>query len=111
MTALQVTADHPAARGGTFLGHPKGLAYLACTEMWERFSYYGMTALLALYMTKQLLLPDHAQHVFGLASKDRERTPIRRVDHEDRHWARLVPNDPSVRVGVPIEAPKRAGVV
>ena len=67
MTALQVTADHPAARGGTFLGHPKGLAYLACTEMWERFSYYGMTALLALYMTKQLLLPGHAQHVFGLA--------------------------------------------
>jgi POT family proton-dependent oligopeptide transporter len=67
LTALQVTADHPAARGGTFLGHPKGLAYLACTEMWERFSYYGMTALLALYMTKQLLLPGHAQHVFGLA--------------------------------------------
>jgi len=67
LTALQVTADHPAARGRTFLGHPKGLAYLACTEMWERFSYYGMTALLALYMTKQLLLPGHAQHVFGLA--------------------------------------------
>ena len=36
---------------------PKGLAYLAFTEMWERFSYYGMTALLALYMVKQLLLP------------------------------------------------------
>ena len=67
MTAAQATAEHPAASGRTFLGHPKGLAYLACTEMWERFSYYGMTALLALYMTKQLLLPDHAQHVFGLA--------------------------------------------
>ena len=67
MTAAQATAEHPAASGRTFLGHPKGLAYLACTEMWERFSYYGMTALLALYMAKQLLLPDHAQHVFGLA--------------------------------------------
>jgi POT family proton-dependent oligopeptide transporter len=53
---------------GTFLGHPKGLAYLAFTEMWERFSYYGMTALLALYMTKQLLLPGHAEHVAGLAA-------------------------------------------
>jgi POT family proton-dependent oligopeptide transporter len=35
--------------------------------MWERFSYYGMTALLALYMTKQLLMPGHAEHVAGLA--------------------------------------------
>jgi len=49
-----------------FLGHPKGLAYLAFTEVWERFSYYGMTALLALYMGKQLLLPGHAEHVLGL---------------------------------------------
>jgi proton-dependent oligopeptide transporter, POT family len=51
----------------SFMGHPKGLAYLAFTEMWERFSYYGMTALLALYMTKQLLLPEHADNVLGLA--------------------------------------------
>jgi POT family proton-dependent oligopeptide transporter len=34
--------------------------------MWERFSNYGMTALLALYMTKQLLLPGHAENVLGL---------------------------------------------
>ena len=52
----------------TFLGHPRGLAYLAFTELWERFSYYGMTALLVLYMTKQLLLPGHAEHVLGLTS-------------------------------------------
>lgn len=51
-----------------FLGHPKGLAFLAFTEIWERFSYYGMTALLALYMGQQLLLPGHAEHVVGLAS-------------------------------------------
>ena len=36
--------------GGTFLGHPKGLYILFFTEMWERFSYYGMRALLILYM-------------------------------------------------------------
>ncbi|AQR75575.1 peptide MFS transporter [Sphingomonas sp. LM7] len=47
--------------------HPKGLAYLAATELAERFSYYGMTALLALYLVKQLLLPDHAGSVLGLA--------------------------------------------
>ncbi len=35
---------------GTFLGHPKGLFVLFFTEMWERFSYYGMRALLVLYM-------------------------------------------------------------
>jgi len=34
---------------GTFLGHPRGLFLLFMTEMWERFSYYGMRALLVLY--------------------------------------------------------------
>ena len=46
-----------------FLGHPKGLFYLAFTEAWERFSYYGMTALLALYMVNQLLLPGHVEQI------------------------------------------------
>ena len=59
----------PAAESSarTFLGHPKGLAYLAFTEAWERFSYYGMTALLVLYMVNQLLLPGHIEHVAGFA--------------------------------------------
>ena len=47
-------------------GHPRGLFYLAFTEAWERFSYYGMTALLALYMVGQLLHPGHAENVLGL---------------------------------------------
>ena len=34
----------------TFLGHPKGLFYLFFAELWERFSFYGMRALLTLYM-------------------------------------------------------------
>ena len=50
----------------TIGGHPRGLYYLAFTELWERFSYYGMTALLTLYMVKQLLLPGHAENVLGL---------------------------------------------
>ncbi len=46
-----------------FLGHPKGLGYLAFTEAWERFSYYGMQTLLVLFMTKQLLLPGHVENI------------------------------------------------
>jgi dipeptide/tripeptide permease len=38
-----------------FMGHPRGLFHLAFTEAWERFSCYGMTALLALYMVYQRL--------------------------------------------------------
>ena len=49
-------------------GHPKALYFLAFTELWERFSYYGMTSLLTLYMVKQLLLPGHAEDVAGLAA-------------------------------------------
>src|SRR5450755_4831571 len=55
-------------RSGTFLGEPRALAYLAFTEAWERFSYYGMTALLVLYMTHALLLPGHVEHVAGFTA-------------------------------------------
>ena len=43
---------------GTFLGHPKGLFVLFFAEMWERFSYYGMRALLIFYLTKHWLFGD-----------------------------------------------------
>ncbi|MEO7248207.1 MAG: peptide MFS transporter [Novosphingobium sp.] len=52
----------------TLFGHPRGLTVLATSEMWERFSFYGMQALLMLYMTKYLLLPEHARGVLGLAA-------------------------------------------
>jgi POT family proton-dependent oligopeptide transporter len=42
----------------SFVGHPRGLATLFFTEMWERFSYYGMRGFLILYMTKALLFTD-----------------------------------------------------
>lgn len=47
-------------------GHPKGLYLLFFTEMWERFSYYGMRAIFVLYMTKMLLMPDDtASNIYG----------------------------------------------
>jgi POT family proton-dependent oligopeptide transporter len=45
------TPAAPAALDRAFFGHPKGLSTLFFTEMWERFSYYGMRALLILFMT------------------------------------------------------------
>src|SRR5437868_8516862 len=56
----------PAKNQKVILGHAAGLFVLFFTEMWERFSYYGMRALLVLYMTKYLI--NHAQtggYVFG----------------------------------------------
>jgi POT family proton-dependent oligopeptide transporter len=64
---IEFLRDSEAAPAELF-GHPKGLSFLFATEMWERFSYYGMRALLVLYMTKYLLLPGHAEHVAGLAA-------------------------------------------
>ncbi len=47
---MSLSAAAPAPKQRTFLGHPLGLYVLFFTEMWERFSYYGMRALLMLYM-------------------------------------------------------------
>ena len=55
----------PDADDTAFLGHPRGLGWLSFTEVWERFSYYGMQALLVLYMTHRLLLPGHVERVLG----------------------------------------------
>lgn len=66
--------DTPASQTGAAparaerFGHPVGLSYLFATEMWERSSYYGMRALLVLYMVEYLLQPQHADNVLGLAS-------------------------------------------
>jgi len=47
-------AGEPALTDTSFFGHPRGLATLFFMEMWERFSYYGMRALLILFMTADL---------------------------------------------------------
>jgi proton-dependent oligopeptide transporter, POT family len=65
-TAPALSSSNRQARADLF-GHPRGLSYLFATEMWERFSYYGMRALLVLYMVKFLLEPERARHVIGLS--------------------------------------------
>src|SRR6266567_1166222 len=65
-SSVRVAAQMETKRP-TLLGHPKGLFYLAATEAWERFSYYGMTALVVLYMANQLLLPGHVEHIGGFS--------------------------------------------
>ncbi len=57
--------DAPAAR--ELFGHPRGLSVLFATEMWERFSYYGMRALLVLYMVTYLFQPGRVEQVVGFA--------------------------------------------
>ena len=42
----------------TILGHPSGLFVLFFTEMWERFSYYGMRAILTLFLAAPVILDD-----------------------------------------------------
>lgn len=61
MTTPSDAAPLPAAAtttGPTWFGHPRPLARLFAIEMWERFGYYGMRALLMLYLTKHFLLGD-----------------------------------------------------
>ena len=65
MSANPVTGSASKDADHSFLGHPRGLGYLAFTEAWERFSYYGMQTLLVLYMVRQLLLPGHIEHILG----------------------------------------------
>jgi proton-dependent oligopeptide transporter, POT family len=54
VTAAARPAAPDTVRDTRFFGHPKGLSTLFFTEMWERFSYYGMRALLILFMTAPL---------------------------------------------------------
>ncbi|MHC1730142.1 MAG: peptide MFS transporter [Syntrophobacteraceae bacterium] len=60
MMMQQQNAQTNAVQGRTILGHPLGLFVLFLTEMWERFSYYGMRSLLVLYMVDQLFLDAQA---------------------------------------------------
>ena len=67
MTSVEATPELALpAHDRAFLGHPKGLGYLAFVEGCERFSYYSMQTLLVLYMVKYLLLPEHIGGVMGL---------------------------------------------
>lgn len=62
-----VCTTDASRRAGEYMGHPRGLAYIAFTEAWERFSFYGMQALLVLYMVGHLLQPGTVETVAGFA--------------------------------------------
>jgi POT family proton-dependent oligopeptide transporter len=67
-TQAPIEARNGSLTGGDLLGHPRGLTFLFATEMWERFSYYGMRALLVLYMVKYLLLPGQVEGIVGFGA-------------------------------------------
>ena len=63
--ALDTKSEEAASAASQ--GHPSGLYVLFGAEAWERFSYYGMRALLVLYLTKHLNVPRaHALEIYGL---------------------------------------------
>jgi len=64
--AIQPETVEKAAHDRAFLGHPKGLGYLAFVEGCERFSYYSMQTLLSLYMVNYLLQPTNIGRAIGL---------------------------------------------
>src|SRR3954451_3063186 len=68
-----VSASETVREQRTLLGHPVGLFILFFTEMWERFSYYGMRALLVLYMVNYLIKSVQAgsAHVVGFGGLQR----------------------------------------
>jgi POT family proton-dependent oligopeptide transporter len=67
----------PSGEAPTWFGQPRGLTILFLTEMWEKFSFYGMRALLVYYMTKQLLMAQpKASLVYGLYTAFVYFTPI-----------------------------------
>ena len=66
MTFIRGPLNSQSGARDELFGHPRALAYLFTTEMWERFSYYGMRALLVLYMVKYLFTPQGSGDVLGL---------------------------------------------
>ena len=68
-------------------GHPKGLYVLFATEMWERFNYYGMRAILVLFMTKALMFDKiFASNIFGSYTSLVFLTPLVGGYIADRYW-------------------------
>ena len=68
-------------------GHPKGLYVLFATEMWERFNYYGMRAILVLFMTKALMFDKvFASNIYGSYTGLVYLTPLMGGYIADRYW-------------------------
>ena len=68
-------------------GHPKGLYILFFTEMWERFSYYGMRAIFLLYLTNALLYAiADASNIYGSFTGLVYLTPLLGGYISDKYW-------------------------
>ena len=81
--AADALDDPTSPRSRTLFGHPIGLTVLFLTEMWERFCFYGMRALLALYVAHRLAQPEVAPHVSGfLAVRAGLESVFGRLDNE-----------------------------
>jgi proton-dependent oligopeptide transporter, POT family len=75
--ALAAPGNIATAPRTDWLGHPPGLTILFLTEMWEKFSYFGMRALLVYYMTKALLMPQaQASWIYGVYTAFAYFTPV-----------------------------------
>ena len=75
----------------TFLGHPRGLFMLFFAEMWERFSYYGMRAILIFYLTKHFLFGDEpAYAIYGAYTSMVYITPVIGGYLADRYGLRQI---------------------
>ena len=74
-----------------FKQHPKGLYLLFTTEMWERFSYYGMRAILSLYMIKALLYSTaFTSSIYGYYTGFVYLTPLIGGYISDRYWGNRI---------------------
>ena len=82
-----------------FFGHPRGLAVLFFTEMWERFGYYGMRALLILYLTAEVARGGLGFDAASAGSTHRQnRLPLprertRRATSRLSIWRQAAPSD------------------
>ena len=75
------------SKNSELFGHPKGLTLLFFTEMWERFSYYGMRALFSLYMLQALLMnKKQASEIYGSYTGLVYLTPLIGGYVADRYW-------------------------
>jgi proton-dependent oligopeptide transporter, POT family len=72
MTSANANSMESARSGKGWFGHPAGLSTLFFTEMWERLSYYGMRALLLLYMIAPLFSPGEFQDLSSFVEKIKE---------------------------------------
>jgi proton-dependent oligopeptide transporter, POT family len=86
--ATSANADAGGYDTKTFFGHPRGLYVLFFAEMWERFSYYGMRALLIFYLVQHWMFSDERGSViYGAYTALVYITPVIGGYLADRTWA------------------------